>query len=63
MPIARFAVNRRVTVAMIACAIIVLGIFAFPRLPVDLLPSFSPPGRTRILPGRCIRRCCRSMHR
>jgi HAE1 family hydrophobic/amphiphilic exporter-1 len=43
MPIARFAVNRRVTVAMIACAIIVLGIFAFPRLPVDLLPSFSPP--------------------
>lgn len=28
---------------MIACAIIVLGIFAFPRLPVDLLPSFSPP--------------------
>jgi HAE1 family hydrophobic/amphiphilic exporter-1 len=43
MPIARFAVTRRVTVAMIACAIIVLGIFAFPRLPVDLLPSFSPP--------------------
>lgn len=43
MPIARFAVNRRVTVAMIACAIIVLGVFAFPRLPVDLLPSFSPP--------------------
>ena len=43
MPIARFAVSRRVTVAMIACAIIVLGLFAFPRLPVDLLPSFSPP--------------------
>ncbi len=43
MPIARFAVNRRVTVAMIACAIVVLGIFAFPRLPIDLLPSFSPP--------------------
>jgi HAE1 family hydrophobic/amphiphilic exporter-1 len=43
MPIARFAVNRRVTVAMIATAIIVLGLFAFPRLPVSLLPSFSPP--------------------
>ncbi len=43
MPIARFAVTRRVTVAMIATAIIVLGLFAFPRLPVDLLPSFSPP--------------------
>src|SRR5579872_3426542 len=28
---------------MIACAIIVLGLFAFPRLPVDLLPSFTPP--------------------
>ncbi|MFN2449159.1 MAG: efflux RND transporter permease subunit [Candidatus Baltobacteraceae bacterium] len=43
MSIAKFAVGRRVTVAMIACAIIVLGLFAFPRLPVDLLPSFSPP--------------------
>lgn len=43
MSIAKFAVTRRVTVAMIACAIVVLGFFAFPRLPVDLLPSFSPP--------------------
>jgi HAE1 family hydrophobic/amphiphilic exporter-1 len=43
MSIARFAVTRRVTVAMIATAIVVLGLFAFPRLPVDLLPSFSPP--------------------
>ena len=43
MNIARFAVTRRVTVAMIATAIVVLGIFAFPRLPIDLLPAFSPP--------------------
>src|SRR5579883_2699300 len=43
MNIARFAVSRRVTVAMIATAIVVLGIFAFPRLPIDLLPAFSPP--------------------
>ncbi len=43
MSIAKFAVNRRVTVAMIATAFIVLGLFAFPRLPVDLLPSFTPP--------------------
>ncbi|HZZ64719.1 MAG TPA: efflux RND transporter permease subunit [Candidatus Baltobacteraceae bacterium] len=43
MSIARFAVTRRVTVAMIATAIIVLGFFAFPRLPIDLLPSFTPP--------------------
>ena len=28
---------------MIACAILVLGLFALPRLPVSLLPSFSPP--------------------
>jgi len=28
---------------MLAMAIVVLGIFALPRLPVDLLPSFQPP--------------------
>jgi HAE1 family hydrophobic/amphiphilic exporter-1 len=28
---------------MIATALIVLGFFAIPRLPVDLLPSFTPP--------------------
>ena len=43
MSIAKFAVTRRVTVVMIASAIVVLGIFAFPRLPIDLLPSFTPP--------------------
>ena len=43
MSIARFAVTRRVSVAMLAMAIVVLGIFALPRLPVDLLPSFQPP--------------------
>jgi len=41
--IAQFAVTRRVSVAMLATAIVVLGIFALPRLPVDLLPSFQPP--------------------
>jgi len=41
--LARFAVNRRVAVSMIALAFVVLGIFAIPRLPVALLPSFSPP--------------------
>lgn len=43
MSLAKFAVSRRVTVAMIATAIIVLGLFAFPRLAVSLLPNFSPP--------------------
>ena len=28
---------------MLALAIVVLGVFALPRLPVDLLPSFQPP--------------------
>ncbi|MDQ6826798.1 MAG: efflux RND transporter permease subunit, partial [Candidatus Eremiobacteraeota bacterium] len=41
--IAQFAVRRQVAVAMIATAIVVLGLFAIPRLAVSLLPSFSPP--------------------
>jgi HAE1 family hydrophobic/amphiphilic exporter-1 len=28
---------------MLALAIVVLGLFAFPRLPIDLLPTFQPP--------------------
>ncbi|HET9343550.1 MAG TPA: efflux RND transporter permease subunit [Candidatus Eremiobacteraceae bacterium] len=43
MSIARFAVTRRVAVTMLSAAIVVLGIFAAPRLPVALLPSFAPP--------------------
>ena len=41
--IARFAVTRRVAVAMMATAIILLGLFAVPRLAISLLPTFSPP--------------------
>lgn len=43
MPVARFAVSRRIAVSMIALAIVVLGIFALPRLPVALLPNFTYP--------------------
>ncbi len=43
MSIAHFAVNRRVAVSMIALAIVVLGVFAFPRLPIALLPNFTQP--------------------
>jgi HAE1 family hydrophobic/amphiphilic exporter-1 len=43
LSIATFAVSRRVTVAMIAAAITLLGIFALPRLPVALLPAFASP--------------------
>jgi hydrophobic/amphiphilic exporter-1 (mainly G- bacteria), HAE1 family len=41
--IAKFAVHRRVAVSMIALAIIVLGFFALPRLPIALLPNFTQP--------------------
>jgi HAE1 family hydrophobic/amphiphilic exporter-1 len=43
MSIARFAVHRRVAVAMLAAAIVILGLFALPRLAVALLPAFAPP--------------------
>jgi HAE1 family hydrophobic/amphiphilic exporter-1 len=43
MSIARFAVTRRVAVAMLSAAIVILGIFAAPRLAVALLPTFAPP--------------------
>jgi HAE1 family hydrophobic/amphiphilic exporter-1 len=43
LSIADFAVTRRVTVAMLAAAIVLLGFFAVPRLPIALLPSFQPP--------------------
>src|SRR3984893_8199689 len=43
MGIAAFAVRRRVAVAMLSLAIVVLGLFAAPRLAVALLPSFAPP--------------------
>src|ERR1700676_4112494 len=43
MSVARFAVNRRVAVAMLSLAIVVLGLFAAPRLAVALLPTFAPP--------------------
>ena len=43
MPIAHFAVNRRVAVTMLALAIVVLGFFAIPRLPIALLPNFTQP--------------------
>ncbi|MBC5809030.1 MAG: efflux RND transporter permease subunit, partial [Candidatus Eremiobacteraeota bacterium] len=43
MSVARFAVTRRVSVAMLSAAIVVLGLFAAPRLAVALLPSFAPP--------------------
>src|SRR5580704_12905689 len=43
MSIARCAVTRRVAVAMLSAAIVILGILAAPRLAAALLPTFAPP--------------------
>src|SRR5579871_622120 len=43
MNIAALAVRRRVAMAMLSLAIVVLGLFAGPRLAVALLPTFAPP--------------------
>ncbi len=39
-PLARFAVDRRVTVSMIAIGLVVLGYVSLTRLPLEFLPSF-----------------------
>jgi HAE1 family hydrophobic/amphiphilic exporter-1 len=43
MNVAGLAVRRRVAMAMLSLAIVVLGLFAAPRLAVALLPTFAPP--------------------
>jgi HAE1 family hydrophobic/amphiphilic exporter-1 len=43
MNLPKLAVNRPVTVIMFYMALVVLGAFAFLRLPVDLLPKLEPP--------------------
>ncbi len=40
-PIVRFAVHRRVTMAMAVLGVLVLGWFSLTRLPLEFLPSFS----------------------
>ncbi len=42
-PIARFAVERRVTMGMIVVGVLVLGWVSLTRLPLEFLPSFSSP--------------------
>ncbi|MCY4626699.1 MAG: efflux RND transporter permease subunit, partial [Acidobacteria bacterium] len=38
--LARFAVDRRVTISMIAIGLVVLGYVSLTRLPLEFLPSF-----------------------
>ncbi len=46
MKIVDFSVSRRVTVSMAAVAMILFGIVAYTRLPINLLPSISYPSLT-----------------
>ncbi len=39
-PLARFAVDRRVTISMVAIGVVVLGYVSLTRLPLEFLPSF-----------------------
>lgn len=43
MQIAKFAIERRVTIVMAVLAILLLGVVSYARLPVDLLPNMSFP--------------------
>jgi len=40
-PIIRFAVERRVTMAMAVLGVLVLGWLSLDRLPLEFLPTFS----------------------
>ncbi len=46
MGVIEFSLKRRVTVSMIAVALIVFGVVAFTRLPINLLPDISYPSLT-----------------
>lgn len=41
--IAKFAVNRRVTVLMLVLAVVLIGVVSYSRLPVDLFPNMNLP--------------------
>jgi HAE1 family hydrophobic/amphiphilic exporter-1 len=46
MGLVDFSVKRRVTVSMLAVALLVFGVVAFTRLPINLLPELSYPSLT-----------------
>ena len=46
MGLIEFSLKRRVTVSMMAVALIVFGMVAFTRLPINLLPDISYPTLT-----------------
>ncbi|HEU5162522.1 MAG TPA: efflux RND transporter permease subunit, partial [Thermoanaerobaculia bacterium] len=46
MSLVEFSLKRRVTVSMIAVALVIFGVVAFTRLPMNLLPEISYPSIT-----------------
>jgi hydrophobic/amphiphilic exporter-1 (mainly G- bacteria), HAE1 family len=46
MNVVEFSIKRRVTVTMIAIAVVIFGLVAFTRLPINLLPDISYPSLT-----------------
>jgi HAE1 family hydrophobic/amphiphilic exporter-1 len=46
MSLIRFSLKRRVTVSMCAVALVIFGIVAYTRLPINLLPNISYPSLT-----------------
>jgi HAE1 family hydrophobic/amphiphilic exporter-1 len=46
MSLIEFSLRRRVTVSMLAIALVVFGVVAFTRLPINLLPNISYPSLT-----------------
>jgi hydrophobic/amphiphilic exporter-1 (mainly G- bacteria), HAE1 family len=43
MSIYKSAVNKPITTLMVFAAVVVMGIYAFTRIPVDLYPELDPP--------------------
>ena len=46
MNLVEFSLKRRVTVSMIAVALVIFGFVSFTRLPMNLLPDISYPSLT-----------------
>ncbi len=46
MNLPRFSVERPIFASMVACAVVILGVFSLMRLRIDLLPAIEPPTLT-----------------
>ena len=46
MRLVEFSLRRRVTISMVTVAVVLFGVVAFTRLPINLLPDLSYPSLT-----------------